>query len=308
MAKVIFLAFHGIGTYRDDDGPNVEYRPFFKEIFKRTEKKLGSQAADIVWQPVYWSNGPLHERQANLLEEQRDAGRARGFVGRHIFSFAIGGLGDAAGYQLPNPHQQMDWEAYSKSGYAEVQFAVRRAIQDAIIKAGGDDSIPVVATAQSMGCHVLSSYAWDAEWVPERVTGDPSVQLSPVERLQTLTSVTFTGCNIPILTMSQPRNAKYPLKIRKDAGGSWLNFYDKDDVLGYPIEPEYASYFGTSDEPFAPTIRDGRDPSEEVKPQDRRVSVGNLLTGWNAASHVDYDEEDEVIDAITEQLRHALSL
>ena len=308
MAKVIFLAFHGIGTYRDDSEGASEYRPFYKELFKRTKKSLGSAADDVVWKPVYWSNGPLHTRQAQLLKEQRRAGRALGLFGRSTFSFAIGGLGDAAGYQLPARGAEPDWASYRRSAYAEIQFSVRRAIREAVDEAGGGDDIPVVATAQSMGCHVLSSYAWDAECVPARVTGDPDESLSSVERLETMSSVTFTGCNIPILTMGEPRNSKFPLKVRKKFGGSWLNFYDKDDVLGYPIEPEYASYFGKSQDPFVPELRDGRKPSKELMPEDREVEIGNLLTGWNAASHVDYDENKDVINAIAAQLRHALML
>jgi hypothetical protein len=67
------------------------------------------------------------------------------------------------------------------------------------------------------------------------------------------------------------------------AKGGWINFYDQDDVIGYPlrtINPAYKS---------------------AVK-EDRAVNVGGLLSSWNPTAHTEYWTDSDVLGPIAEEL------
>ena len=50
-----------------------------------------------------------------------------------------------------------------------------------------------------------------------------------------------TGCNIPIFVASQAEDAIMPINpTREDF--EWLNYFDRDDVLGWPLQPLSESY------------------------------------------------------------------
>ena len=66
-------------------------------------------------------------------------------------------------------------------------------------------------------------------------------------------------------------------KLRKKA--KWLNLFDADDVLGWPLKQLSLSY------------------SDAVS-EDIEVSVGNILTSWNPANHAAYWTDDTVIKPV----------
>jgi hypothetical protein len=68
----------------------------------------------------------------------------------------------------------------------------------------------------------------------------------------------------------------------------WLNFYDQDDPLGWPLEPLY-SYTDAS-----------------ARPKDIAVSVGTLFTGWNPLSHSAYWTSPGFIQPASGLLRELL--
>ncbi|MBI3596396.1 MAG: hypothetical protein HY203_04500 [Nitrospirae bacterium] len=56
-----------------------------------------------------------------------------------------------------------------------------------------------------------------------------------------------------------------PVRVESETG-YWLNLYDDDDIIGYPIKPVNRFY-------------------QEAVTADLRVDVGDLLTRWNPLSH-----------------------
>ncbi len=73
-----------------------------------------------------------------------------------------------------------------------------------------------------------------------------------------------------------------PQKV-KDANGIWVNLFDEDDIVGYPIRPVNAY-------------------CKSAVAADLNVSVGSILTGWNPASHTGYWKDEEVGKIIAEKL------
>jgi len=123
----------------------------------------------------------------------------------------------------------------------------------------------------------MSDYIWD------RQKGRDAERLgaSRFERMETLSGLITLGSNIPLFTLGHTPVTciefpppGLPEKLRKKA--KWLNLYDSDDVLGWPLKPLSIGYSDTVTE-------------------DMEVSVGNILTSWNPGTHVAYWTDDSVI-------------
>jgi hypothetical protein len=69
----------------------------------------------------------------------------------------------------------------------------------------------------------------------------------------------------------------------------WLNFYDPDDILGYPMK--------SLDPKYAKTVT-----------RDIAVNVGNLLRSWNPASHTEYWTDNNITRPVAELLHGILRL
>jgi len=85
--------------------------------------------------------------------------------------------------------------------------------------------------------------------------------------------ITF-GCNIPLFTFAvdKPVPIRLPatrLPARFKEKARWLNFYDPDDVLGWPLKPVSSAY-------------------ARVVDADIRLQVGGAVGGWTPAAHLLY--------------------
>jgi len=67
------------------------------------------------------------------------------------------------------------------------------------------------------------------------------------ESMQNLAGIITFGCNIPLFTFAYnhvkpiefpPSNLDSKLKQK----AKWINYYDSDDILGYPLKPINAEY------------------------------------------------------------------
>ena len=133
---------------------------------------------------------------------------------------------------------------------------------------------PVVIIAQSLGCQIISSYLWDAHhnrglWMPQNAAGlnTKAPENDAFLKLATTRYFLTTGCNIPLIVSGLTNVV--PID-KPNEYFRWVNYYDQDDPLGWPLEPLY-SYKSTS-----------------ARPEDVVVNVGNMLTSWNPLSHGAY--------------------
>lgn len=158
-----------------------------------------------------------------------------------------------------------------------------------IYDAAGGRSIPVVFIAHSLGCEVLSNYIWDANkakksygyWkeVEDKTAADARLDFQKLRNLRVLVT---TGCNIPIFITGLRETEREPI-ARPHPDFIWENYYDEDDVLGYPLaelSPNYAALV-----------------------KDSRVSVGGLFSGWNPFSHLEYWDSTEIQRVIAKHLK-----
>lgn len=304
MKKLAVIVFHGIGTYHER--AQNEATRFDRRLRDGLRSRLGKRMDELHWQHVLWSDPGLEERQRDVMTERRPPR-----VWKALFEFVASNLSDATAYNLPKD------EGDRGCAYFVIQRMVRSALKRAEADLGGPEAAaatPVLAIAESMGCHVLSCYAWDASRKPERVldAGETAADLSGFQRLRTLAGLAYMGCNVPLLTMDIARDRLLPIKLARHPavpGGGfesrWLNFFEGSDPLGYPLAKEYDAYFGGRHPDRHRFPEWERDPRLETMPEDVEVKRRTLL-GLTPYAHRLYDRMPSVLNPLAAEITRLL--
>jgi len=279
MKKVAVLVVHGIGWH--DDGTA---RGFIDKRLtqlmdppRSVELLAGALAKRLDGVPwkmrlAHWGKEvePVQRRFEQSYEKLRWDGA------RHL---AISALGDAAQYGAA---------VYSggKPTFPTHQriHRVVAATLDELARECGDDA-PLVAIGHSLGGHILSNHIYDEQRAPSRRHRAGDSASTPLGRMQTLSAVVTLGCNIPLFVMG----ADAPRPIELGAAAAWLNYYDPDDVLAFPLAPLY--------------FPDGDPKSYALR--DIAVEVGGPIAGRTPLSHGYYWDHAEVADGIAHRIRVA---
>lgn len=247
---VVVVFIHGINTTCQD-----YYAPLRDRILKRLPDEI---KGNVIFRSVFWAD-IVRGRQQEYLNYAK---LSTGFRPNGFHRMVIEGLGDAAAYQKT--------EKRTNSAYYEIQARIRKTIRDAALP--GYDARPLVFIAHSLGCHIVSSYAWDLHKFK-----DPCASLSPdlddgtvrflntlasktsFERLDTFAGFVTLGCNMPLFTFTFGPQYVYPmthahhpeaqpafpgpsLDPNTRAHAHWRNYYSKNDPLGYPLKPLNDAY------------------------------------------------------------------
>lgn len=272
--KATLLTVHGMGeTTRN-------YSDGLKDLL---HKRLGQKYHNLYIGSVYYQEilQPNEERVWNSLYDQ--------IRWRELRKFLLYGFADAAGLESN--------KTINESDYWQVQVIIAREMLAARNAMGGDG--PVIILAQSLGCQVISCFFWDADGQNKRpaptggfwhdsTASAKAIQDAPLtnDEIAFLRGSTFshfitTGCNIPIFVAAHAKNQILPTDPSPQL--KWDNYYDKDDVLGWPLQ-------GLSDD-YADAVRD--------HPVNVAGSVIDLLLhSWNPLSHTQYWADDDVLDAL----------
>lgn len=263
MKKLVLLALHGMGSTDEN---------FSAGLAAGLARRLGAEWPTVSLHAVWYS--PIFQDREDKLWAAM-AGDPRNDLDstalRKLFLF---GFADAAAFER---------SARVEPGtYLEVQRRIRGALEAGYAACGNDPSTPVVVIAQSLGGQVFSSYAWDVKKA-QHIHAEPidDKSLESFVRLSSLRHLVTTGCNIPIFTAGLLRRENFEPPNKRLV---WDNFYDPDDVLGWPLrqlDPEGNTYRWVRDHP---------------------ISAGNFLTGWNPASHLGYWDDKEVLDPVARSI------
>jgi len=275
MRKAVgVVVVHGMGSFGVAKPGSVAAPSYSADLHRRVRLLLGPAAFDagVAWREAFYSD----LTEGNQAKYRRAI--ASKVSGGFLRDFVIDNLGDPASYGA-NPTDANN-QVYPRV-HGRIDEAVKRVERDVV--AGG----PLVVLAHSLGGHVVSNHIWDFQhrnraWQP---------RFSALDRVAAL--VTF-GCNIPLFTFAY-RDADVdaiafpgtalapPHRLRR----WWLNLFDRDDVLGYPLAERGRGYEALA--------RAGA-------LEDREVSVGGPFTGWNPLSHMAYWDDDDVAAPVAELL------
>ncbi len=145
------------------------------------------------------------------------------------------------------------------------------------------DPADLTVLGHSLGSVIASDYLWDhtrTSVEPHHLAG----------RSLSIKNVILMGSPMALYALRNNPGAdraqladslSAPIQVDPD-GGLWLNCYDPQDPIAFPLKPIHAY--------------------EEAGVIDYPVKAGNWLTGWNPASHVGYWRSAEVASTIGHKL------
>lgn len=261
IKKVGVLIVHGMGAMADDFAHDTI------QLLRERISGKGLNRDDIAWESVYWA--PILSGKENQLWVDLSAEHDLNWT--KLRKFFLNAFGNSSAYHSDRTRPE--------SMYHKIHNTVHDSIKELRVKLGGEDK-PLLIIAHSLGSVIMSNYIWDRQKRSE----EERLGANAFERMETLSGLITLGTNIPLFTLAcDPiTSIKFPPpalpdKLKKRA--KWLNLYDSDDVLGWPLKALSPSY-------------------AEAVTEDMEVNVGNILTSWNPANHAAYWTDDSVIKPI----------
>ncbi|MDW3196297.1 MAG: hypothetical protein R8G66_28245 [Cytophagales bacterium] len=257
MAKKLgILMIRGSGSPGFDD-----QEMFIERLFKQLRKEGKAPENEIAWRFINWYE-PLETEQQTLIS--RLEGSSLKVRSMFLRKFLLSNTSDLINYGgRPNE---------SSTAYEEIHQIVTsdiRLLQNELVP-----DAPLIILASSFGTKVINDHIWDRQQFSIKNPGVPDpLGQTAFERMETVVGLFTFGSNLAIFGASVPiddlRPIQFPdanLPIAWKPLSKWINIYDKNDPLGYPvtfINQHYA---------------DGR-------VTDVQCNVGNIFTFWNIASH-----------------------
>ena len=276
MARNIsLLIVHGMGDTTPD---------FHEELLAPLRVRLQNAWDRIAWRPVYYQ--PILQRnERQIFEQMRPLVRWEGLRELMLFGFS-----DAASLE----HKK----ELAMSPYWQTQRLIRERLDELFDETGG--AAPLAIVAQSLGGQVISNYIWDAQQ-PRAYAGiwsgdldDGAIAGTPRDRfarMRTLQRLLTTGCNIPVFVAGH--GAIEPIDPRLlGAGFRWINQFDPDDVLGWPLAQLSAAYAALV---------------EDHAVNARGATLLGSVKSLSPYSHTQYWSTDSVLDRIAGALQEMLS-
>jgi len=256
------VVIHGMGAQK---------RRFSDELKAEVSRRLGGDASRFAWQEVFWAD-VLESRETALWNTMQSAtdpgGSAIPLDWRAMRKFVVHNFGDALAY-----HRDRELA----SVYAKVHSFISDALAT-LYATLNNPAAPIIVMAHSLGAHMMSDYIWDRQ-------NQKQPRADPRKPIPNLAAVVSFGCNIPLFALefavATPINFPGPGVTKpelKDAA-LWMNFLDRDDVLGWPLRPLYERDVAKLNATQKETV--GRI-------RDHEINVGSLATSWNPASHSAY--------------------
>ncbi len=213
--KVIIVAIPGIGT------KDAGFSRQFERDIRRYSHETNLQEAYLIKEIRPFSITGVDLNQKELFKRLDKRNNLGGILS--LRKFALEAFGDAvtfeSGADRPN------------SVYKQIQTYLRNQFKEVSLLQELHPGCKLVIVAASMGVHVLSNYIWDADY-NRGVFAD--INASHGERLKNLNYLFSIGCNIPLFLSGLAHEKIKPFAPR-NATFKWDNYYDKDDILGWPL-------------------------------------------------------------------------
>lgn len=276
------LVVHGIGVQSEQEFAVT----FIAEVRRRLAER-GVGAAEVAFGRGYWAD-LLNDRERALLAEMAAGGPLHY---RALRDFVVNFLGDAVAYRRGTPDRRNLYYDVHARLLAEVRAL--RAQLDHV-------DAPLVVVAHSLGSVMVSDFIWDAQH-PGRGCGVAAEAAggSDFERMRTLAGLVTFGSPIPLFTLALPKvlaiappRASPALAPAVRAVARWENYYDADDVLGWPLRTlAPGAALGTGEWAYADAVD-----------ADHAIDVGGAIAAWNPLSHTAYWRDRDFLGPAAAQI------
>ena len=243
------------------------------------DEKLEWADSKLVISAVNWT--PVLREERENLYEKLGVDRLDSFFGLREFIFQA--ISDSLTYQVT---QEKIEDLWSYNG-------IHRCFADSLNSLAGEEQrsdAPLCIICHSLGTVITSNYIYDLQTQKAQIDiGD-----TPLERGETLTRVYTLASQIPFWSLRHP-NFDHPIQVPSvkldrhysNLKGEWINFYNKSDIMGYPLKRLNEAY-------------------SQAVTEDREINDGGLLESWNPLSHCSYWTSETVIETIANGLHNIL--
>ncbi|MCI0552487.1 MAG: hypothetical protein L0287_16175, partial [Anaerolineae bacterium] len=255
--KLGVLIIHGMGRPAPD---------YADKMIGNLSLRLGAHVAEVEFESCHWS--PVIQKHQDRIWE-RVAPIHMNPMTTALRIWALHYLGDPATYL----------SGYFQNGkpiYREIHEKVRQSLERLAGRLGEADSKPLVILAHSLGSIIITNYYWDE--------GSNGIGLTPFERLETLTGLITYGSPISIFLppVSKIMCIRFPsvnLPPHLLNVASWLNVYDRDDIVASPLNNVW-------------------DDAQGTVIKDAEINVGNPVVSWTPLAHTYYNNDPDFLDLV----------
>jgi hypothetical protein len=265
---------------------------YYQGLMKALKDAMDEFDGTVATAHVYYQK-ILQDNENTVWERMK----GEGLNYKDLRKFLLYGFADAAGLETRKEDPE------SPYALAQVEVARQLLLLYSKLSANG----PVVVIAQSLGGQVFSSYLYDAQKANAGVIPSAGIWKN-IHRYSSLikddgkdfteAEIAFlngrnvvglltTGCNIPIFVAAHKEMHIIPIE-KPSAQFDWINLYDQDDVLGWPLGPLNDRYQALVVD--KKINANGRGPIE-------------YILGATPQSHTLYWDDKDVIHALRDMLR-----
>ncbi|GAB6931032.1 hypothetical protein JCM10914A_50150 [Paenibacillus sp. JCM 10914] len=267
--KIAVIIIHGLGRQKKNYADK-----FMKKLYETFSQISGIPPSQLAIEAVHWAD-VFAPREDELIRNTIEPYQLRY---RRLRQYVIQNLADAVAYQPVESVEQ---------NYEAVHLTISAALNRLTLTAG--PQAPLCVISHSLGSVIASNYFYDLQFSSRghRLITDPT---SPLERGELLTLFYSLGTTLPLWSLRY-RDFDKPIQVpspylqdyHNQLLGEWVNFYDQDDILGYPLKGINHAY-------------------AQAVHKDVAVNVGNWLKSWNPLSHSGYFYSKPIIEHISANL------
>jgi hypothetical protein len=271
--KLAIITIHGMGETLPD---------YSNELETILRQYLGSDVWNEIHLESIYYQGILQNNERRLWNDmQHIPPRKLRWV--DLRKFMLFGFADATSLEHENEHDN--------SVYKQTQKIIVDSLRKTIINLENQNS-PLILIAQSLGGQVISNYIYDSQegqeiWKEGTIDYlNPGNEEKDFLKLKTLRCLCTTGCNIPLFVGGFDKIKPFD-KSKMHSEFQWKNYYDRDDVLGWPLKPLSDEY------------------SQLV--EDIEIDSGDLSSSWNPLSHNHYWADSDFTKPLMQEIRNLIS-
>ena len=291
-SKIAVAIAHGICVGNEfDNEESPKYTDGMAQALKlklaNITGKSGSEAEKLEWadsklaiSAINWT--PVLREERKNLYERLGVQNLDSFFGLREFIFQA--IADSLTYQVTQSKIEDLWS------YDGIHRCFADSLNSLAQEEQAGKDAPLCIICHSLGTVITSNYIYDLQAEKAQIDiGD-----TPLERGETLTSVYTMASQIPFWSLRHP-NFDRPIKVPSskleqhypNLKGEWINFYNKSDIMGYPLKTLNEAY-------------------SEAVTEDREVNDEGLLESWNPLSHCSYWTSKSTVATIANGLHGIL--
>lgn len=288
--KLAILLLHGMGDITKSEFESRVSR-LREDLNEEIDgKRDNTENLPVIFKPVFYQD-TLQDNQNELYTLLN----TRELDWKMLRKFLMFSISDAASLE--------HGAGNDNSVYTQVQTRIYNALHE-VYNEGVEN---VIIIAHSLGGQIISNYIWDSQIANPRQgvwkqrPSDLDDHTEEFLRLRGLRCLLTTGCNIPVFVAGHDNIRAIDTR---ETEFEWHNFFDEDDVLGWPLKSMGGKFDSSYD-------MHGISYDEAVT-KDHVINAGGSLwswatKSWNPLSHGEYWNDGDFLEILAEKVNENIA-